>query len=104
MKDGRRLCVHSCVHLPPQALLLLGTVCVVWMGVKPGCRLNNSLVRFGTLGRRRERTGVRVIIRGGQRGEGSGSSVGGVREERGQGVQRGAGTGSYQSAVLAASL
>lgn len=28
--------------------MLLGTVCVVWMGVKLGCRVNSSLVRFGT--------------------------------------------------------
>lgn len=38
---------------PPQALLLLGTVCVVWMGVKLGCRVNSSLVRFGTLQERK---------------------------------------------------
>ena len=65
--------MYVCVHLPPQALLLLGTVCVVWMGVKLGCRLNNSLVRFGTLGRRRKGED-RVISRG-------------VQEEGGQGHQ-----------------
>lgn len=45
-----RLVMHSLMRrLPPQAVLLLGTVCVVWMGVKLGCRVNSSLVRFGTL-------------------------------------------------------
>lgn len=43
------VCVFVYAVLPPQALLLLGTVCVVWMGVKFGCRVNSSLVRFGTL-------------------------------------------------------
>lgn len=32
---------------------MLGTVCVVWMGVTLGCRVNSSLVRFGTLQRKR---------------------------------------------------
>lgn len=39
-----------CVHAPPQALLLLlDTVCVVWMGLKLGCRVNISPLRFATL-------------------------------------------------------
>ena len=43
------VCLVVYAVLPPQALLLLGTVCVVWMGVKFGCRVNSSLVRVGTL-------------------------------------------------------
>lgn len=62
------VCVRMCQYVflcpsPPQALLLDGTVCVVWIfGLKVGWRLNKSLVRFGTLGKQEQReTEIKII-------------------------------------------